>query len=238
MMRGSLKSPSLASRPRSRSLLKALGLGVGLGLLLALHATVARAAVDQPASGPAAVQTALLSQAKGAGLLYASYWDAMMRRNWSGSSDCVTQLGHGCNLDDLQDLVDELRGQDTSTKLAEINDFVNRIRYREDQRVYGKKDYWATPEEFFNRGGDCEDFAIAKYMALKALGVPTEAMRLLVLQDVKRGRPHAVLLVEYQGRKLILDNQEEDVLTLGALPHYRVRYSLNESTILRHVAQK
>jgi predicted transglutaminase-like cysteine proteinase len=47
--------------------------------------------------------------------------------------------------------------------LNKINDEVNAIPYVSDQDMYGKADYWASPEEFYaNNGGDCEDFAIAK----------------------------------------------------------------------------
>ena len=52
-----------------------------------------------------------------------------------------------------------------------MNRFFNNIRFRSDQKTWGKEDYWALPREFLNRGiGDCEDYAIAKYITLRRLG--------------------------------------------------------------------
>jgi len=57
-------------------------------------------------------------------------------------------------------------------KITQVNAIVNRVHYRSDKKQYGTGDYWASPMEFFDNGqGDCEDYAIAKYYALRALGV-------------------------------------------------------------------
>ncbi len=65
------------------------------------------------------------------------------------------------------------------TKLKNVNDFFNKIRYRSDARHWKKKDYWATPFEFMGTGaGDCEDYAIAKYFSLRQLGIPDSKLRI------------------------------------------------------------
>lgn len=57
-------------------------------------------------------------------------------------------------------------------QLNQVNRFFNLVRFMDDIRVWGKEDYWATPVEFLGRNaGDCEDFAIAKYFTLRALGI-------------------------------------------------------------------
>ncbi len=65
-------------------------------------------------------------------------------------------------------------------KLADVNDFVNRrLRFEDDQNVWGVADYWATPIEALAKGaGDCEDYAIAKYFSLKFAGVPVSKLRI------------------------------------------------------------
>lgn len=65
-------------------------------------------------------------------------------------------------------------------KLALVDDFFNQnLRYAPDAEIYGVDDYWATPLEFLSKGvGDCEDFAMAKYLTLISLGVPQEKLRL------------------------------------------------------------
>ena len=133
-------------------------------------------------------------------------------------------------------LLHRLDGAPPLTQLREVNRFVNGRRYRSDAENYGRSDYWATPLEFFRRAGDCEDYVIAKYRSLRLLGVPAERMRLVVLQDVARDLPHAVLAV-YQGDAiLILDNLTDAVLPQKRLPHYVPYYSINETARWAHLA--
>ena len=89
--------------------------------------------------------------------------------------------------------------------------------------------YWASPGEFFRRHGDCEDYAIAKFLSLRALGFDDAAMRIVVLQDLNLGIAHAVLAVELGGETLILDNQVADVVPARAIRHYRPIYAVNET---------
>ena len=43
--------------------------------------------------------------------------------------------------------------------------------FADDTEIWGEPDYWATVLETLGRGaGDCEDFSIAKYVTLKAMG--------------------------------------------------------------------
>lgn len=122
--------------------------------------------------------------------------------------------------------------------LDQVNQFINRIPYAEDQEVWGVNDYWATPEEFFARQkGDCEDFAIAKYVMLQYLGVNKENMRIVVMNDKKQQQIHAVLMVNIAGVNYILDNQSSQVLTdRVATALYEPIYSINEYHWWRHKA--
>ncbi|WP_237707120.1 transglutaminase-like cysteine peptidase [Pseudoalteromonas sp. BSi20652] len=46
--------------------------------------------------------------------------------------------------------------------------------------LWKQNDYWTTPLETLGRGlGDCEDYAIAKYISLRALGVIDDKLRLI-----------------------------------------------------------
>jgi Predicted periplasmic protein len=65
-------------------------------------------------------------------------------------------------------------------KLKEVNNFFNStVLFVNDNEIWGKDDYWATPFECLGLGaGDCEDFSIAKYFTLRELGVPDEKLRL------------------------------------------------------------
>jgi predicted transglutaminase-like cysteine proteinase len=85
------------------------------------------------------------------------------------------------SLRDWQKLLQENADQPAPAQLKRVNDFFNRrIRFGEDQAIWGQSDYWATPMETLGRGaGDCEDFAIAKYFTLLLLSIPDEKLRLI-----------------------------------------------------------
>lgn len=114
-------------------------------------------------------------------------------------------------------------------RLRMVNAAVNRVAYVEDSENYGAADYWATPDEFMARGGDCEDYAIAKYMLLKRAGVPVDAMRVVVVQDLALSTSHALLSVRLGGVDYILDNQAKAVLPEAEVARYRPVYSINET---------
>ena len=113
-------------------------------------------------------------------------------------------------------------------QLRAVNAFLNRFPYRSDLANYGRRDYWATPLEFLARSGDCEDYAIAKYVSLRRLGVPAGRLRIAVVQDEDRDSPHAVLLADVGGTWYVLDNLSERVEPQERVGHYVRYYSLNE----------
>ena len=114
-------------------------------------------------------------------------------------------------------------------QLQKVNSYINRWLYVVDPVNYGQRDYWATPVQFFAKNGDCEDYAIAKYVSLLHLGFDKEDMRLVILQDLNLKVPHAVLVVYVDGEPLVLDNQIKQVVHAGRIHHYKPIYSINQS---------
>ena len=134
-----------------------------------------------------------------------------------------------------QTLLKGLKGDDARKQIKAVNRFINQWRYRTDQRNFGRSDYWATPVEFMARSGDCEDYAIAKYVSLRQLGFPPEQLRMVVVQDVLRDLAHAVLAVYVDNEILILDNVTNAVLGHQRLSQYLPYYSVNETARWTHV---
>lgn len=132
---------------------------------------------------------------------------------------------------DLLRQLEPLRPRD---QMIRVNSYFNKQRYRADDANFGRRDYWASPLEFLRRSGDCEDYAIAKYHALRSLGFRPDDLRLVVVQDTLRNIPHAVLAVYLDGEVHILDNLSAAVSLQGALPHYVPYYSVNESERWAH----
>lgn len=130
----------------------------------------------------------------------------------------------------------DLGGISRFAQLKVINWFVNgTLPYRRDVVAFGVKDYWASPAEALRRGGDCEDFVALKYLALRQAGFPEEHLRVVILQDLQRGQPHAVLVAQLDGINYVLDNQLDDLVSDTELKRYRPVYSFNSNAKWVHL---
>lgn len=137
-------------------------------------------------------------------------------------------------MNDFKSRIEFLRGLPVNQMVSGVNEVINRIPYVNDSAIYGRTDYWATPMEFVRNGGDCEDFAIAKYVALRALGMPEERLRILVLQDMQKNIPHAVLVVYTNEGAVVLDNQIKTVTQVNRISHYKPIFSINRDSWWLH----
>ncbi len=124
---------------------------------------------------------------------------------------------------------------DRAGKIRAVNEFFNRWPYKEDDEIYGRSEYWAAPGEFMARSGDCEDFAIAKYFALRQLGFDTDNMRIVILMDEIRGIGHAVLAMYETDGIIVLDSLSNMILPHSRYKHYRPQYSMTEKVRWAHV---
>lgn len=143
----------------------------------------------------------------------------------SGSSAiCINQCA------DLADRL-ALSGSSVSEQLRHVSASVNAmVAYRTDNENHGRLDYWSTPNETLGRAsGDCEDYAILKMALLARLGVPMNAMEIVVLKDTSRRLFHAVLSVALEDRSVILDNMTDAVETDTAKRSYAPLFSISGS---------
>jgi predicted transglutaminase-like cysteine proteinase len=151
-------------------------------------------------------------------------WLDMIGR-WKDGAPCESDT---CTVKGWAGMIEDLKGKDRLTQIKEVNKLLNSKKYIIDMRNWGKEDYWATPFQFLKKNGDCEDYAISKFMALKALGIPIEDMRVVALQDLNLGVGHAVLIVYNGSDALLLDNQIKTVVPANTIKHYQPVYSINE----------
>ncbi len=88
----------------------------------------------------------------------------------------------------------ELQNASDALKLKEINNFFNNVPYGDDIDIWNKKDYWATPLEFLGKDkGDCEDYVIAKYFALRNLGIDAKKLYFSYVKSKELEDTHMVL---------------------------------------------
>ena len=122
------------------------------------------------------------------------------------------------------------RKQEGRARLGSVNRAVNlSIRPTSDWVQYGQADFWASPLQTLGSGaGDCEDYAIVKYLVLRELGFLARDLRLVIVRDDKRHAEHAVAAIRYQQRWLILDNRTLAILDAEDASHYRPLYALHQ----------
>lgn len=158
-----------------------------------------------------------------------SKWTGVLERYKSQEKEPAVCEGK-CQEQAWQKLLGDLDGKDEMSQMKEVNRFFNKVRYIEDEKNFGMKDHWQTPREFMQRGGDCEDYAIAKYLSLKQLGFSASQMRIVIVQDKNLGGiMHAVLEVSVNHKRYLLDNQVKQVVAESDIFHYRPVYSINET---------
>ena len=140
---------------------------------------------------------------------------------------------------ELQYLTQRLQSASDLEKLTQINDFFNqKIQFVDDIEVWGISDYWATPlESIGQQAGDCEDFAIAKYVFLKKLNIDNNRLKLTYVRaqiqngDTRAFRAHMVLSYYQtpQSEPLILDNLTPEILPASSRKDLSPIFSFNDT---------
>jgi predicted transglutaminase-like cysteine proteinase len=140
-------------------------------------------------------------------------------------------------------IVDSARTLQGRARLGEINRAINlKIKPMSDLALYGADDVWSPPLATLAIGaGDCEDYAIAKFVALQEAGVSADDLRIVILRDDIRKEDHAVVAARLDGNWLMLDNRhmlmvEDQQVRDYYLPEFLIdhdgvkRYALAPST--------
>ncbi len=112
-------------------------------------------------------------------------------------------------------IVEAARGRYGRARVGEINRAINlAIRPVSDLAKFNATDVWTSPLTTFAAGtGDCEDYAIAKYVALRAAGMDAADLRIVIVRNKFLNQDHAVTAARVDGRWLILDNRYMALLT-------------------------
>lgn len=121
-----------------------------------------------------------------------------------------------------------------TSQLARSNDFFNQVPYYSDRQHWGMDDYWATPVELLGSlGGDCEDYAVAKYLMLKELGVPIERLRITYVRALRLNEAHMVLAYypTPDADPLILDNLNPVIRPASQRTDLEPVYSFNDDDL-------
>ena len=106
-------------------------------------------------------------------------------------------------------LIDRGRDWSDQRQLTAANDFINQNQFVDDIIHWNKEDYWATPlQTIVTEGGDCEDFAVAKYFTLTEMGMSADKLRLTYVKALTLDQAHMVVSYYASPNEipLVLDN--------------------------------
>ena len=134
-------------------------------------------------------------------------------------------------------IVDSARARDGRARLGEINRAINlAIRPMSDLAQYGQVDVWSSPLVTFATGaGDCEDYAIAKFVALRLAGVSPDDLRIVVMRDTIHGEDHAVAVARLDDRWLTLDNRRMAMVEDTDVRNIRPLFVIDQNDVMKYV---
>jgi predicted transglutaminase-like cysteine proteinase len=130
-------------------------------------------------------------------------------------------------------VIAEGRARGGRARLGVINRAINlAIRPESDLAQWGVPDRWSAPLATLTTGrGDCEDYAIAKYVALKEAGVSEDDLRFVIVRDLGLGEDHAVLAARLDDKWLVLDNRRLALLEDNEMPSVQPLFVLDSAGV-------
>ena len=133
-------------------------------------------------------------------------------------------------------IVDNARAREGRARVGEINRAINlAIRPMSDIAQHGQADVWSSPLATFATGaGDCEDYAIAKFVALRLADVSADDLRIVVLRDTIRGEGHAVAMARLDDHWFTLDNRRMAMVEDVDVRNYRPLFVIDQYDVMKY----
>jgi len=150
---------------------------------------------------------------------------------------CRAQLVCPAAAQTLLDIVAEGADHTGRARVGRINRAVNlAIRPISDEEQWGVEDRWSAPfETLQSRRGDCEDYAIVKYVALLEAGLPREDVKIVILRNLFPQEDHAAVAARVDGEWIILDNRRLALVRDSDMMRSIPRFVLDENGARRFV---
>src|SRR6478609_4400297 len=133
-------------------------------------------------------------------------------------------------------IVDNAKAREGRARLGEINRAINlAIHPMSDLAQYGEIDVWSSPLLTFTTGsGDCEDYAIAKFVALRLAGIAPDDLRIVIMHDTIHGGDHAVAAARLDGHWLTLDNRRMAMVEDVYIRNYRPLFVIDQYGVMQY----
>lgn len=164
-----------------------------------------------------------------------SKWQNLLKRHAAESAEVVACKQDPSTCTAIQKHYLSLIDMARAAKPGIVNRAVNfSIQYTPDLMQYGKSDVWSTPLETLATGkGDCEDYAILKFLLFKDAGVLAEDRRLIITREKsQRGenQDHMVLALKVEGAWILLDSRHLSLLKMKETTA-QILFVLDESDV-------
>ncbi len=150
---------------------------------------------------------------------------------------CLAQQACPAVAQDLLDIVAEGAGRSGLARVGLINRAVDlAITPTSDEVQWGVADHWSSPfETLQSRRGDCEDYAIVKYVALLQAGLSRDDVKIVILRNLWPNEDHAAVAARVDGQWLILDNRHLALVRDTELVRSIPEFALGEDGTQRFV---
>ena len=134
--------------------------------------------------------------------------------------------------------MDKAQTRDGWARIAEINRAINLdIRPVDDMTQYGVVDLWTSPlRTFASNEGNCKHYAVAKYVALREIGIAEDDLRLVIVHLRGTNENHAVTAVRDNGRWMILDNRTLDIRRDIEISEFKPLFVIDSEGVKRMTA--
>jgi predicted transglutaminase-like cysteine proteinase len=134
-------------------------------------------------------------------------------------------------------IVDQGRALTGRARIGVINRAINMaIEPMSDMAQWGVPDKWSAPlETFTTHKGDCEDYAIAKYVALIEAGIAADDVKLMIVHNTAAHEDHAVTAARLDGAWIILDNRWLKLVEDKAMPEAVPLFALDSEGARRYL---
>jgi predicted transglutaminase-like cysteine proteinase len=169
-------------------------------------------------------------------------WETVTRQVESEASvllSCMIQEECPVAARRFLEIIAEAREHHGLARVGAINRTVNlSIVPTSDMKQWGIPDRWSPPLETLTTGhGDCEDYAIVKYVALLDAGIRREDVKLVVVHDLLRNEDHAITVTRIEGEWIALDNRWLALVRDTELRHVTPLFVLDDTGVRAFVPE-
>jgi predicted transglutaminase-like cysteine proteinase len=139
----------------------------------------------------------------------------------------------------LIDLSAEGAGRNGRARLGFINRAVNlAISPTSDEAQWRVTDHWSSAlETLQSERGDCEDYAIVKYLALLDSGMSEADLKIVLMKSIFPNEDHTVVAARFDDEWLILDNRTPALVRDRNLTRTVPVFVLDQAGVWRFVSR-